>query len=73
MTLPDERSRAVRYARMFMRDLLDKKKTPRVPKDIRMQARSVLKHYPADYEMEKVAKASPKIFGEIAPESSDLE
>lgn len=48
MTLPSERANAVKRARQFLYDLLDPKKTPRVPRAIRMQARSVLKHYPGD-------------------------
>lgn len=63
MTLPDERYRAVKYAREFLRDLLDSKKTPKVPRDVRNRAYSVLKHFPADYEMETVAKKTPGIFG----------
>ena len=46
MTLPDERTRAVHAAREFLLDLLDPKKTPRVPRDIRLRAHSVLRHYP---------------------------
>lgn len=62
MSLPDEKYRAVQNAREFLRDLLDPKKTPRVPKEIRKNAYWVLRHFPADYEMEEVAKKSPKIF-----------
>jgi len=62
MTLPDERFRAVKYAQDFLRDLLDPKKTPKVPRIIRQKARDVLKHFPQQFEMEKVAKASPEVF-----------
>ena len=62
MTLPDERYRAVKNARQFLRDLMDPKKTPRVPRAIRLQARSVLKHYPADYDMDLAAFTLPKVF-----------
>ena len=51
MTLPYERTRAVNMAHSFMRDLLDPKKTPRVPKAIRTQALYVLRHYPSEHEM----------------------
>jgi hypothetical protein len=64
MTLPDERYRAVRWAREFMYELLDPKKTPGVPKRIRDQARSVLRHYPSDYDMNKTAQTSSDIFQE---------
>ena len=63
MTLPIERFRAIRHARDFLRSLLDAKKTPRVPMKTRMDARSVLKHFPADHEMEAAQKKLPNIFG----------
>jgi hypothetical protein len=62
MTLPDERYRAVRYARQFLQDLCDPKKTPGVPKIIRSQANGILRHYPNDYDMSKVTQTSPDIF-----------
>ena len=62
MTLPDERFRAVKYAREFLRDLLDPKKTPRVPRAIRLRALSVLRHYPWETDMEQVAKKMPDVF-----------
>jgi hypothetical protein len=65
MTLPPERSRAIRNAREFLRDLLVPSRTPRIPRDVRMVARSLLKHYPSDYEIEIVAKKCPKVFSII--------
>lgn len=62
MTLPDERYRAVRYARQFLFDLCDPKKTPGIPKIIRSQASSVLRHYPDDYHMNRAAEAAPDVF-----------
>jgi len=62
MTMPDERFRAVQYAREFMRDLLDPKKTPKVPKAIRRRALSVLRHYPMECEMELAAEGHKDIF-----------
>lgn len=50
MTLPDERYRALIYSREFMRDLLDPKKTPGVPKLVRQRAYRCLKHYPNKWE-----------------------
>lgn len=46
MTLPDERTRAVLAAADFLSDLLDPKKTPKVPSEIRERARRVLRHHP---------------------------
>jgi len=62
MTLPDERYRAVRWARELMYDLMDPKKTPGVPKTIREQARSVLRHYPSDWDIDRSAEAAPDVF-----------
>jgi hypothetical protein len=61
MTLPDERYRAILYARKFCEDLLDNKKTPRVPKDIRRRALNVLRHFPEDYYLSMLAEARPDI------------
>lgn len=64
MTLPDERYRAVRWAREFMYELMDPKKTPGVPKALREQARAVLRHYPSAWDMDQAATASPDLFQE---------
>lgn len=56
MTLPFERVNAIVNARQFLRDLLDPKKTPRVPRKIRREAYYVLKHFPQDYDIKKVLK-----------------
>lgn len=71
MTMPDERTRAITSARKFLRDLLDPKKTPRVPRYIRDQAHRVLRHFPGDYDIHKVAKSNPDVFGKIESEESD--
>lgn len=64
MTLPFERNNAIKNTREFLRNLLDRNKTPRVPMTLRMQAHSLLKHYPSEYEMELVQKIMPEVFGE---------
>lgn len=53
MTLPYEQVNAMVYTEHFLKDLLDRKKTPRVPLDIRKQAYRLLRHYPARYEVER--------------------
>ncbi len=62
MTLPDERFRAVIAAKNFMSDLLDPKKTPRVPRAVRQQAHSILRHYPGYWDMERASQGSPDVF-----------
>ena len=54
MTLPFEEKRAINYTRQFLYDLLIPSKTPRVAKEIRDRARSLLRHYPAEYRVEEI-------------------
>ncbi len=72
MTVPVERTNAVINTEKFLYDLLDSKKTPRVPKSIREQASRLLRHYPCEYHMNTIAeredamdqnKISLKVFG----------
>ncbi len=53
MTLPDERYRAIVKARDFLRDLMDPKKTPRIPKAIRHRAYWCLRHFPCELHLEE--------------------
>ena len=61
MTLPDERYRAIIWSKNLCEELLDPKKTPRVPKEIRQQAYSVLRHFPDEYYLSMLAEARPDI------------
>jgi hypothetical protein len=54
MTLPFEEKRAVNYTRKFLYDLLIPSETPRVPKEIRDRARSLLRHYPEEYRVDEI-------------------
>jgi hypothetical protein len=62
MTLPDERYRAVKYAREFLYDLTNPSKTPGVPKAIRQRASGVLRHFPDEYHMNQAAEHLPDCF-----------
>ena len=62
MTLPDERYRAVVQTRRFLLDLCNQQHTPRVPKLIRDTARSMLRHYPSDWDMDRAAEGAPDVF-----------
>jgi len=64
MTLPDERYRAVVQTRRFLLDLCNTEHTPRVPRLVRETARSMLRHYPSDYEMQCAARECPSVFQE---------
>lgn len=62
--MPNERFYAVRNAREFLVELMDPKKTPRVPKEIRLKAYYAIKHFPGEYHMEEAQKLAPSVFGE---------
>jgi len=61
MTLPDERYRAVVQTQRFLLEILT---TPRVPKAIKDRARSCLRHYPTDWDMQRTALQAPDVFQE---------
>ena len=65
MTLPDERSRSIAHAREFLRDLLDPKKTPKVPRYVRDRASRCLKHFPWDLHINVAAEAVPDVFSRV--------
>ena len=64
MTMPNERRNAVNRTRIFLLDLMDPKKTPRIPKSIRRDAYYCLKHYPGEYHMLLASEQAPELFGE---------
>ena len=61
MTLPYERYNAIKRTEEFLMDLMDPKKTPRVPKAIRRQAYYCLRHYPGGYNLDLLATKCPDI------------
>ena len=64
MTLPVERKHAVKNTEQFLLSLCDPKQTPRVPREVRDRARSLLRHYPTDLYMEMAAEQAPDVFGD---------
>jgi hypothetical protein len=64
MTLPDERYRAVLQAEEFLRALSFSETTKRIPLAIRQRARSILRHYPSVWDMDRAAMEAPEIFQE---------
>lgn len=66
MTLPDERYRAFKYGKKLIEELCDPGKTPRVPSIVRDRARQVLRHYPSDYEIDKIAESCPELLEKIS-------
>ena len=65
MTLPDERYRAVMWASRFLQELAyDKKKYPRIPKSVRAEANSILRHFPSSWDLKQAAEGAPNVFQE---------
>jgi hypothetical protein len=65
MTLPDERYRAVLWAKRFLQDLAhDTKKYPRIPRAVRQEAYSIMRHFPGEWDMKRASDASPDVFQE---------
>lgn len=62
MTIPRERFNSLIKTKEFLRDLLDPKKTPRVPSSVREEAYWCLKHFPSDSELAEIPKKLPKLF-----------
>lgn len=62
MTMPDERYRAVFHTQMFLLELCNPEKTPRVPKHIRNTASRLLRHYPGKSDLDAAARACPDVF-----------
>ena len=69
MTVPIERTNAVVQTEEFLAKLLDPKLTPKIPKSIRKEAASLLKHYPSKFDMEIISEREDsltqvrKVFG----------
>ena len=71
MTLPFERYRSVEKTREFLLALLDPRKTPRVPLQIRKEARKCLKHFPGFFHMERAQQKDPDTWGEYEKPHND--
>lgn len=68
MTVPYERFNAVNMTAKFLKEIAtDRQKYPRVPKHVREQAFSLLRHYPMEFEMERACKKAPDIFKKNYP------
>jgi hypothetical protein len=72
MTMPDERYRAVVNTQMFLYELCNPEKTPRVPKSVRQTASWLLRHYPSPSDMKRASHYAPDIFAENIEEVTRL-
>lgn len=65
MTVPAERTRALVYAHVFLKDLLNPGVTPGVPKDVRETAKWLLRHYPEPSTVDYAHNLCPQLFGHL--------
>ena len=61
MTLPDERYRAIERTRQLLVNLCNPAHTPRVPRIVREEARSCLRHYPSAFDLDQLESAAPHV------------
>jgi hypothetical protein len=66
MTMPDERFRALKQSKKLLEELCDPGRTPRVPSLVRDRARGALRHYPSDYDLERMADQCPDILDKVS-------
>lgn len=67
MTVPYERTRALIETKLFLLELMDPRATPRAPRALRGKAKSLLKHFPTDADIEQAHKALPDTYGPVPP------
>jgi len=66
MTLPDERYLALKQGKKLLEELCDPGRTPRVPSLVRDRARGVLRHFPSDFELERIADTCPDYLDKLS-------
>lgn len=67
MTIPFERTRSILQTRDFLERLLNPRETPRVPRSVRGQAKTLLRHFPNYSDIELVHQALPDWYGPVPP------
>jgi len=60
MTLPDERYRAVMWAKRFLIDI--SRHRSGLSKEMRNEANSILRHFPSEYDLDMAAEKAPFVF-----------
>ena len=55
MSTPLEQARAIAQARHFLSELCAPGKIKRIPREVRMEARRCLKHFPLSWDVPRVA------------------
>ena len=65
MTMPYERTRAIIATKTFLESLLNRQATPRVPSKVRAHARSLLRHYPSNSDVQHAHMGVPWLYGSV--------
>jgi len=60
MTLPDERYRAVMWAKRFLIDV--SRHRSGLSEEMRNEANSILRHFPSEYDLDMAAEKAPFVF-----------
>jgi excinuclease UvrABC nuclease subunit len=60
MTLPDERYRAVVETKKFLESIITTRSG--LSKEMKETARWCLRHYPSEYDLDRVSENSPDVF-----------
>lgn len=63
--MPEERYRAIKQGKRLLEELCDPGRTPRVPSMIRDKARTALRHFPTDTEIDIIAESVPNYLDKI--------
>ena len=54
MSLPFEQARALARARQFLLDMCVPGKMGRIPRETRLAARAIVKHYPCSWDLDRI-------------------
>jgi hypothetical protein len=71
MTMPDERTRALRWAREFLEEIQRTDLWPTVSEDLRRQAQVILRHFPTNAQLNHFHIRVPDLFGPHEERPSD--
>jgi hypothetical protein len=67
MTMPDERTQALVRTHQLLLSLQSPQKTPRVPRWLREEAKTLLRHYPTYSDIKQAHEALPYLIGPVQP------
>jgi len=66
VTTSDERYRALKQSKKLLEELCDPGRTPRVPSIVRDRARGILRHFPSEFELDRIADQCPDYLDKLS-------